>query len=1532
MVERIDIERALEDLASDEGGMKFQGLAVVLAKLRWPELIASERHNDLGLDAYAAAFLAPDGRGKGVASSTTGSFAKLNADANEAQKQYSDLSVLLFYTTQKVSQPKKVKWAEKIRKVYGYELVVFSREEIIASLQLPDNASLCRSHLKIPVPYQPSITDLRTQAHEASSGAAAAWAAHPRIAGKPRIVLNAVALDGQGNETREVFTTPYLRELLVRGRRLILEAPAGRGKTTTLIQLAEQGNGLEGIPLLVDLPSWIRSSVGILDYIARMPEFLARSVDASGLARLSRAEPFLFLLNGWNEISNLYSQDAVSALHELQPNFPTAGIIVATRAHDKVPALPGSTRIRLLPLTPAQRLHYLEQALGESGAQRLQTKLYSDRALDDLTRTPLILSEVTTIFKSGAEIPRTKLGLLGAVVHLMEQSEEHRGYLKDQPLWGRAEDYLRALAIHATSRGDVLFGEEEARTICHSVSESLRNNKQIQTLPEPADVLNTLCKHHILEQLDYPGANFRFEHQQFQEYYATLMLKGVLAGIVATDDDAQRKTFVRSYVNAPAWDQPLRMLAEDLGEASVALRDDAHLVPSGELLIGMALECDPVFAAELSYLCGPLVWKTVGTNLGHRFRALYASDNPPYRGIALAAMLATGSDDFTDILVPLLTNPDQQVRLATYRVGPDFHPSSLGSKWRQIVESWPEEMRAEFVSELTTHHGLAEVASAFARSDPSADVKIEAIRDLAWIGQHHEVAELLQAMTDTEFGQALRKLYREEIPPKLQSRAISAYKALLADTPDPKARVGIALSLAELGDVDSAATMKGELANLSPEVVKQLSDYSLRPAVELLRKADSQWASHWVARRIIEGSLWRDSWLPVVSDIPDSLRQDLLHRLSNENLDHRTSPPIISLLAATASPAHANAFFAKLCDHRRQLLADPQNQDSQAIDSQLRHLFHSLPPLVAVQGLSEMLSKAPEGFQLSLVTEMFSRMGSLEESLKGALPDTERQQLRKYLKAAVPGVIQQEDLRGEAKARLASALAEVGDPEDVSDLIMLTRADIERVRQGRAAWIQGDRSAKGQGGMTSYSNWHVRAFVTLDLSASEPALIDLLDEPEYELDAGWALVNIAKKVPSDLPIVAGWVGARDYRTLRTVAADWSAIYDETRRAKFAAAVKKRIAGLREESATGDHKTIPYDRRLKELAKVLAALDPEHSADLILEIAGLPARFDGRMRVELLESLLFSGVPLPADSAIAILTPVTAEVRSHGTHNNSPLKRLLCILPYVSPSAPGIAQFRGLLSEFRIPLHDQRDLFMALGQCGSDEGIVFLRDFARQSAVTFEHVAKEWVDAVAASSQSTARPLLLSCIDPTVSDGVGELDFPDYVADFLASRLADLTRADSSLVERILQLTTHPLSLKRRHVLAKVIARLDSPESLLVGLNLIDDQSPQPIPYDLWKAIESFFLEKRPYKGNPQSYTLVPRAANDIRKRLFEMAENDSRRTRSAYRLLGQIEEWRLEYGRPSSEPRHPAYDSGKPWPPSISTVGASQPPAGGQIA
>jgi hypothetical protein len=52
LVLRTDIERALDGLASQEEGMRFRGLAVVLGKKRWPELIGRQRKKDFGLGAY----------------------------------------------------------------------------------------------------------------------------------------------------------------------------------------------------------------------------------------------------------------------------------------------------------------------------------------------------------------------------------------------------------------------------------------------------------------------------------------------------------------------------------------------------------------------------------------------------------------------------------------------------------------------------------------------------------------------------------------------------------------------------------------------------------------------------------------------------------------------------------------------------------------------------------------------------------------------------------------------------------------------------------------------------------------------------------------------------------------------------------------------------------------------------------------------------------------------------------------------------------------------------------------------------------------------------------------------------------------------------------------------------------------------------------------------------------------------------------------------------------------------------------------
>lgn len=525
-----------------------------------------------------------------------------------------------------------------------------------------------------------------------------------------------------------------------------------------------------------------------------------------------------------------------------------------------------------------------------------------------------------------------------------------------------------------------------------------------------------------------------------------------------------------------------------------------------------------------------------------------------------------------------------------------------------------------------------------------------------------------------------------------------------------------------------------------------------------------------------------------------------------------------------------------------------------------------------------------------------------------------------YLKSAVPVVLAQEDFRGEVKGYLAASLAEVGEPEDISDLTALIQADIARVKAGRQAMARGERSARAQGSPMCWSGSHVQALVRVGHIQSEEVLLDLLSEPEYEVDAAWGLQALAKNEKPDRHAVrAGRFGppARDYKRIRNWLQDKLAAFNTGRRFRYAGIIRERIGVVLEESQRADQNALPFcHRRLKELGKVLAALDAANSGDLLLEIAALPGQFDGWYRLNLVEPLIFAGVPVPLDAFKEIFNPVIAEFRRHGLYNDNAhlLVRILCMVPFVEPCAAAIAHLSKLSKEFRLPLYDKRDLLTALGQSRRDEGFTMLRNFGRPNDPAFQNISKDWVQAMTESQHRAVRSVLLSSIDPTIPDSIGNISFPDHDLGFIAGSVAQLAQSDPSALARLIQLAEHSLSGQRRLILAKVLAWIDSPEALIAGLNLIDDSAQQPLPYELWKATEDLILEKRPYKGNPQSYTRVPRAAADVRRRLFEMARHDSSRGRTAMDLLGQIEEWRLEYGRPTSEPRHPAFESGETWP------------------
>ena len=257
---------------------------------------------------------------------------------------------------------------------------------------------------------------------------------------------------------------------------------------------------------------------------------------------------------------------------------------------------------------------------------------------------------------------------------------EHRNELRRAPLNGNATAYLAELAVRLTTLGDVTISEPEARRVCTSASNKLQSEMQLADAPHPGEVLDALCRDHILERIDYPEVAFRFEHQQFQEFYAALFLDRVLASVPdgTTTEGAE---FTKNYLNVVSWDEPLRMIAEKIGSDSIETQTKRTVLDRGKRLIELALQVDPIFAADLARLAGDAVWQTVARMLGQRIHAWHNLDDPNHKQCALAAMFASGSADFRDVVLPLLTSENEQVQIREPTAyGPIFQVIQFGTE------------------------------------------------------------------------------------------------------------------------------------------------------------------------------------------------------------------------------------------------------------------------------------------------------------------------------------------------------------------------------------------------------------------------------------------------------------------------------------------------------------------------------------------------------------------------------------------------------------------------------------------------------------------------------------------------------------------------------------------------------------------------------------------------------------------------------------------------------------------------------------
>jgi hypothetical protein len=166
----------------------------------------------------------------------------------------------------------------------------------------------------------------------------------------------------------EPATTGALAIAVISLDDLILVAPPGMGKTTTLFQIAEGvlANG-SGTPLVVQLADWATERSAVLGSILKRPAF--RGISEDDFRTVAAHAGVLLLLDGWNELDADARARARVQVTALKAELPELGLVISTRRQAlDVPFV--GTRVDLMPLNEALEAFGLSSPINKRGYVR----------------------------------------------------------------------------------------------------------------------------------------------------------------------------------------------------------------------------------------------------------------------------------------------------------------------------------------------------------------------------------------------------------------------------------------------------------------------------------------------------------------------------------------------------------------------------------------------------------------------------------------------------------------------------------------------------------------------------------------------------------------------------------------------------------------------------------------------------------------------------------------------------------------------------------------------------------------------------------------------------------------------------------------------------------------------------------------------------------------------------------------------------------------------------------------------------------
>lgn len=1249
---------------------------------------------------------------------------------------------------------------------------------------------------------------------------------------------------------------------------LTLVAAPGMGKTTTLLQLAEAMlTETVGTPLLVFFGEWGTGRTSLLQAILSKPSFV--DVDEATLRAAAQSGKVALILDGWNELDLEAKVRARTEIVRLAAELPELRFVVSTRKTAMDVPVAG-TAVNVLPLSEEQQRGIAEALRGADGLEILD-RAWRTRGVSDLVAIPLYL---TTLLDLPDDIgfPSTKEEVLRLFTASHDQVPEALPTFRKH--FGDCQtDFLVDLASQATRTDTTALSDQEARRQISATATRLLESGDLTQRPQPSEALSALVDRHVLVRSG--NQSFSFQHQQFQEWYASHEAERRI--LAAVEDSQARRSLQSELMNWRQWEEAILFAVERLARGD----ESSRLACGGA--ISAAIDVDPMLAAEMISRSTDNIWITIQDEV-QRFGRAWLSETSDDR--ALRFIVATGRPEFGDVIWPLISDPDHQVSLPALRAAKRFHVAQLGEGATGKIKLLPQEARQAILHELVILGGSEgiELAAAIAKSDPAPEVVSSVVEALAFRQADRQLADVLRVAS-----------------PEVIERV--ALRVFVEDVSDPQVRAKLEATAERLNEAQGerpflTSLIWREEPLLEPDRLVAIiadgsfagvddGDQHLLP--DLHRLYPGEVAAGLLARLRARRPLpFRAGDMLASSSI--IVEDDALVQLA---LDAH-SPTSVAIAAASVQGSNgaAKLLNAYLAFGEERRTADDRFDKAQSErHDRLGDLLRSTPGDSLVATIVERADSAGPAL-IEQFADLLARHARDDGDRTRSFSPAARAQVIDLVLRWGEQMLEADDPANRRHmASLASLAAVVPDEKQLPVLKRMLDANLAwyagwRAKGHASGWT--DQQARNEGSWPQ-THEYCRAFLAIE----GPEVPDLMraylaDEHFGELAARvlamhWTRANGLDR-SADYPFRSTFEDVRERRRLAAIAPDATcdeadAIFEVAE--KLSKASSPEYAGRLAISLAAAGASLPHGRWRDLLRSIIVSAPRRQRAGLLHGAALSGEVLDVRLVVEGIDETLQDAVKEPW-----ILSQTDAYE----------LRAWLRLLPFCSSAEPGLRAIAALPRHLLSP----RAVDEVIQTCGVAKGTVaedLLFGLAENDPRLFDD--HTWTSAVAKLQSLSAAHRLVEVIrSGQLSSAKGRR--------YNAQLIAGMMLAFPEVRERVYRALRE--NTQGSMVLAHAVAEEPDAEGLLL-LVQVEEITGKKLAN--LRVVERTVTSQVRSEAWSNAYDVIPRDSGDLRKRLLAMVASVSE---PAAHCLTAIDIARDSYGAPSAEPRHPDLASGLTWP------------------